>query len=111
MASNDHSGAIWVLGIFLVIAVSVTSPYWQTVLGAAATGQFAGSYASAPGNGPWLTLGAFLLVVILAGLSEISPGMGGVALMLLIGLWVLFLLGHVRGIGGIFSFLSQKGAG
>ena len=111
---NDHSGAIWVLGLFLVIAVSVTSPYWQNVGRSAFTGQPPNFQAAGPGglgNGPWVTLGAFLLVVILAGLAEISPGMGGVALMLLIGLWVLFLLGHVSGIGGIFSFLSQKGAG
>lgn len=106
MNSGDHSGAIWVLGIFLVIAVAVTSPYWQTVGLAVATGSAPAANASNTTSGLWMTLGAFLLVAILAGLANVSEGLGGVALMLLIALWVLFLLGHTRGVQGFFSLLS-----
>lgn len=109
-SADDHSGAIWVLGLALVIAVAATSPYWQTVALAVASGHVMGP-AQAAGSGSaaglGLTAGAFLLVVILAGVAHISEGMGAVALMLLIGLWVLFLLGHVKGVTGFFGLFGQ----
>ena len=107
--SSDHSGAIWVLGILLVLAVILTSPYWQAVGVAVLGGDIHKATAgSASLAGLWTTLGAFLLVVILAGVAQVSEGAGAVALMLLIGLWVWFLLGHTRQIEAFFALLSQR---
>lgn len=109
-APTDHSGAIWVLGILLVLAVMATSVYWQNV-GLAVL--FGGSVTnSASGNtgswqGLWLTVGAFLLVLILAGVAQANKAMGGVALMLLLGLWVLFLLGQSQQIAKLIEMLAN----
>lgn len=110
-APTDHSGAIWVLGILLVLAVMATSVYWQNV-GLAVL--FGGSVTnSASGNsgdwqGLWATVGAFLLVLILAGVAQANKAMGGVALMLLLGLWVLFLISQAQPIARLIAILENK---
>lgn len=107
--STDHSGTIWVLGLILVIAVAATSPYWQMVGLAVMTGATPTTSQRSPSmSGLWTTLGALLLVVILAGVAQISEGAGAVALMLLIGLWVWFLLGHTTGVSKFFALFMQR---
>ncbi len=125
--SDDHAGAIWVLGILLVIASAATSPYWQNVAGAAASGTVqvgtgrvpvgpanvtlpALRATVAPGSGLWLTLGTLLMVIVLAGIANISEGAGTFALVLLLGIWVLFLLGHTAGFKNFFGLFMPAAA-
>jgi hypothetical protein len=106
----DHSGAIWLFGLLLVIAWSASNPYWKRVIAAGMTGKIqrldvsGGGGTADIGNGLGVTAGIFLLVLVLVGVAKISSNAGAFALVLLLALWVLFLLKHT---GAFTSFFAQ----
>lgn len=112
--NDDHSGAIWVLGLLLVFAVAVESPYWQQVAHAYASGNVpknagTGSVFTS-GSGLMMTAGAFVLVLVLAGIAQISPNAGAFSIVLLLGLWMLFLVSHTGLVSGFLGhFIPTQG--
>ena len=110
-APVDHSGAIWLFGLLLVIAWSASNPYWKRVVGAALTGTV--DITKTPGqadigSGLGVTGGIFLLVVILAAIAKISSNAGAFALVFLLALWVLFLLKHTGGVTNFFARFTPQ---
>lgn len=113
--NNDHSGAVWVIGILLVVAVAMSSPFWGGVFHAYVTGEAPSGQSgsvTAPGSGLMMTAGAFLLVIMLAGVAQISPGAGEFAVVLLLGLWMLFLVNHTALVSGFLGhFIPARQGG
>ena len=110
---TDHSGAIWLFGILLVLAWAANQPYWQNVLAAAATGRVDIAkplHSQDIGSGLMVTAGLFLLVIVLAGIAKISSNAGAFALVFLLALWVLFLLKHTGGVNAFFGQFTPKSA-
>ena len=112
-AAVDHSGAIWLFGLLLVIAWSASNPYWQRVLAAGLTGRInrldlSGGDSANIGNGVGVTAGIFLLVLVLVGVAKISSNAGAFALVFLLALWVLFLLKHTGAFTGFFARFTPK---
>lgn len=116
---NDNSRLIWVLGLLLVGVSVVTSPYWRQLFGYVRSGNIPGSTGGVGlgqfptvgtgdnTGGIWQTAGLVLVVALFAGVASVSDSAGALALALLIGLWVVWLLRHTDQVAGFFKQFNR----
>lgn len=104
---------IWALGVPLILVDAIRDPFWQGVWGGVATGQ-APSGGGLSGNFShlWRAAGEVFALLLLAILASASEAGGGLAVAVLVALWLLFLVsnpGALTGLLGKFTGPAKAG--
>lgn len=93
---------IWALGVPLILADAARDPFWRGVWSAVLSGQAptgtGGDYTHL-----WRTAGEFFLLLLLALFASVSPEGGGLAVAMLVALWLLFLVSNPAAVGSLFK--------
>lgn len=102
---------IWILGISLILADSVSSRYWQDVASAVRSGAgVSGALRSAqPYQGIWRLAGGLLLLFLLSLWAQASEGGGVFAVLFLVILWALYLATHQEAVAYVLGRFTKAG--